>query len=80
LVEIVDQRSQQVEEMLQVGSALVTDKHRLNDARHVSDSPTHKDTVHGCEWENLHDEANACLEDIHNRSNTKLCLISLFCF
>lgn len=67
LVDIVDQRTQQVEELLKVGGALVTEKCRINDASHnAADSPN-KGTLHGCEWENLHDEANARLEDIHNR-------------
>lgn len=63
LVDIVDQRTQQVEQLLQVGSALVTEKRSSCQA----DSPAHKDSLHGCEWENLHDEANAHLADLHNR-------------
>merc|ERR1719265_1376369 len=77
LVDIVDKRTAQVEKLLQVGNELVTTTHDLQEAsacvygnRFISDSPAHKDGMNGCEWENLHDEANAKLEDIRCRLAT----------
>lgn len=66
LVDKIDQRTQEVERLLEVGSALVIEK----DAKDSDCSPCYSNRLYGannCEWENLHDQANACLEDIHNR-------------
>jgi len=66
LVDMVDQRTQEVERLLEVGNAIVTDKQ----PKDSEFSPCKSSRVNGSEslkWENLHDQANACLADIHDR-------------
>jgi len=68
LVDIVDRRTQQVAKLLQAGNDLVTEK-PIPFGHQLSDPSPCKSTARmtGHEWEKLHDEANACLQDVHDR-------------
>jgi hypothetical protein len=73
LVAMVDQRTQEVEQLLAVGSALITEQPPQNGDLNLNSchtTPTHRfntGRTGSCRWENLHDEADAYLKDIQDR-------------
>lgn len=70
LVDICDQRTEEVEELLKVGRALISEKHPRNiDVSSCDTTPANRlnSNLNTSRWESLHDEANVYLNDIHNR-------------
>jgi len=66
LVDICDKRTQEVEELLKVGRAVITENCSTSiDVSSCDTTPANR--LNSSRWEKLHDEANACLDDMYNK-------------